>query len=142
MKNILSLISISSLLLVLAACGSKQAPTAEEIVAKARAVKTLNAYDEMSCVVYEMKGLPESPQTSIDRFISDDCVEGTGSFELKYSFSGNASGTESVYIQQSGGDYRSDLSFHPLGLSIWVKGNKNYCCPIKLDNNKNSVLDC
>lgn len=86
MKNILSLISISSLLLVLAACGSKQAPTAEEIVAKARAVKTLNAYDEMSCVVYEMKGLPESPQTSIDRFISDDCVEGTGSFELKYSF--------------------------------------------------------
>ena len=51
MKNILSLISISSLLLVLAACGSKQAPTAEEIVAKARAVKTLNAYDEMSCVV-------------------------------------------------------------------------------------------
>lgn len=82
MKNILSLISISSLLLVLAACGSKQAPTAEEIVAKARAVKTLNAYDEMSCVVYEMKGLPESPQTSIDRFISDDCVEGTGSFEL------------------------------------------------------------
>ena len=125
MKNILSLISISSLLLVLAACGSKQAPTAEEIVAKARAVKTLNAYDEMSCVVYEMKGFPESPQTSIDRFISDDCVEGTGSFELKYSFSGNASGTESVYIQQSGGDYRSDLSFHPLGLSIWVKGNKN-----------------
>ena len=125
MKNILSLISISSLLLVLAACGSKQAPTAEEIVAKARAVKTLNAYDEMSCVVYEMKGLPESPQTSIDRFISDDCVEGTGSFEFKYSFSGNASGTESVYIQQSGGDYRSDLSFHPLGLSIWVKGNKN-----------------
>lgn len=51
MKNILSLISISSLLLVLAACGSKQAPTAEEIVAKARAVKTLNAYDEMSCGV-------------------------------------------------------------------------------------------
>ena len=48
MKNILSLISISSLLLVLAACGSKQAPTAEEIVAKARAVKTLNAYDEMT----------------------------------------------------------------------------------------------
>ena len=74
MKNILSLISISSLLLVLAACGSKQAPTAEEIVAKARAVKTLNAYDEMSCVVYEMRGLPESPQTSIDRFISDDCL--------------------------------------------------------------------
>ncbi len=128
MKNILSLISISSLLLVLAACGSKQAPTAEEIVAKARAVKTLNAYDEMSCVVYEMKGFPESPQTSIDRFISDDCVEGTGSFELKYSFSGNASGTESVYIQQSGGDYRSDLSNRLEGYRLEITNDDNSTC--------------
>lgn len=23
-----------------------------------------------------------------------------------------------------------------------IKANKKYCCPIKLDNNKNSVLDC
>ena len=23
-----------------------------------------------------------------------------------------------------------------------AKTLKNYCCPIKLDNNKNSVLDC
>lgn len=22
------------------------------------------------------------------------------------------------------------------------RGDENYCCPIKLDNNKNSVLDC
>ena len=80
MKKIISLISFSSLLLVMAACGNRQAPTAEEILVKTRAVKTLNAYDEMNCVVYDMKGLPASPQTSIDRFISDDCVEGTGSF--------------------------------------------------------------
>ena len=125
MKKIISLISFSSLLLMMTACVNKQASTAEEILAKTHAVKTLNTYDEMSCVVYDMKGLPASPQTSIDRFISDDCVEGTGSFEIKYSFSGNSPEPESVYIQQSGGDYRSDLSFHPLALSIWVKGNKN-----------------
>jgi len=125
MKKIISLISFSSLLLMMAACSNKQALTVEEILVKTRAVKTLNTYDEMNCVVYDMKGVPASPQILIDRFISDDCVEGTGSFEIKYSFSGNSSEPESVYIQQSGGDYRSDLSFHPLALSIWVKGNKN-----------------
>ena len=125
MKKIISLISFSSLLLVMVACGNKHATTAEEILAKTHAVKTLNSYDEMSCVVYDMKATSASPQTLIDRFISDDCVEGTGSFEIKYSFSGESSEPESVYIQQSGGDYRSDLSFHPLALSIWVKGNKN-----------------
>lgn len=117
---------MSLLLFAMMACNStKQIASAEEIVAKTHAVKTLNTYDEMNCVVYEMKGLPESPQTSIDRFVSNDCVEGKGSFELKYAFSGNSLSPESVYIQQTGGDYRSDLSFHPLGLSIWVKGNKN-----------------
>lgn len=124
MKKIITLISIFSLLLVIVACSNGQTFIAEEIVAKARAIKTLNAFDEMNCVVYKMKGEPDSSQTSIDRFISDECVEGLGSFQIKYSFSGNASETESVYIQQNEGDYRSDLSFHPLGLSIWVKGNK------------------
>ena len=65
----------------------------------------------MNCVVYDMKGVPASSQTLIDRLISDDCVEGSGSFEIRYSFSGNTTEQESVYIQQSGGDYRSDLSF-------------------------------
>lgn len=119
------LATLSSLLLCMAACSNKQLPTSEDILTEARAVKTLNAYDEMNCVVYDMKVTPASPKSSIDRFVSDDCVEGAGSFEIRYSFSGNSSEAESVYIQQSGGDYRSDLSFHPLGLSIWVKGNKN-----------------
>lgn len=34
MKKIISLIGMSSLLLVMAACGNEQAPTAEEILAK------------------------------------------------------------------------------------------------------------
>lgn len=119
-------ICIFLLLFAMTACNIvKQVPSAKDILAKTHAVKTINAYDEMNCVVYEMKGFPESPQISIDRFINDDCVEGKGSFEFKYSFSSDSSVPESVYIQQTGGDYRSDLSFHPLGLSIWVKGNKN-----------------
>ena len=125
MKKRMILATLSSLLLCMAACSNKQLPTSEDILTEARAVKTLNAYDEMNCVVYDMKVTPASPKSSIDRFVSDDCVEGAGSFEIRYSFSGNSSEAESVYIQQSGGDYRSDLSFHPLGLSIWVKGNKN-----------------
>lgn len=125
MKNLILLITLFSSLFVTVACSNKQVPTADEIVTKSCAVKTLNTFDEMDCVVYEMKGHPTSPQTSINRFISDDCVEGNGSFELKYSFSGNSTQPESVYIQQNGGDYRSDLSFYPLALSIWVKGDKN-----------------
>ena len=46
MKKIISLISFSSLLLMMAACSNKQALTAEEILVKTRAVKTLNTYDE------------------------------------------------------------------------------------------------
>ena len=115
MKKRMILATLSSLLLCMAACSNKQLPTSEDILTEARAVKTLNAYDEMNCVVYDMKVTPASPKSSIDRFVSDDCVEGAGSFEIRYSFSGNSSEAESVYIQQSGGDYRSDLSFHPLG---------------------------
>lgn len=80
------LATLSSLLLCMAACSNKQLPTSEDILTEARAVKTLNAYDEMNCVVYDMKVTPASPKSSIDRFVSDDCVEGAGSFEIRYSF--------------------------------------------------------
>ena len=81
MKKRMILATLSSLLLCMAACSNKQLPTSEDILTEARAVKTLNAYDEMNCVVYDMKVTPASPKSSIDRFVSDDCVEGAGSFE-------------------------------------------------------------
>lgn len=58
--------------------------------------------------------------------LGDDHKEGTGSFKLKYNFTGrtNDNGREIVFFQQRWGDYRVDLSFHPLGLSLWVKGNR------------------
>ena len=86
MKKRMILATLSSLLLCMAACSNKQLPTSEDILTEARAVKTLNAYDEMNCVVYDMKVTPASPKSSIDRFVSDDCVEGAGSFEIRYSF--------------------------------------------------------
>lgn len=100
--------------------GGNSTSTPEEILSEVKAVKTLNDYDEMNCVVYDMEGYPKA---GIERFISDDCVEGKGAFELRYTFYGSMQ-TESVYLQQTGGDYRSDLSFHPMGLSIWIKGQK------------------
>ena len=75
MKKRMILATLSSLLLCMAACSNKQLPTSEDILTEARAVKTLNAYDEMNCVVYDMKVTPASPKSSIDRFVSDDCVE-------------------------------------------------------------------
>lgn len=126
MKNIRNLASHFLLCALLMSCGSNKQMLENEILSKAHAVKTMNSYDEMNCVVYEMGSYPFSNNTSIDRFIDDDCIEGTGSFELKYSFGKTDLDTaQSVFIQQTGGDYRSDLSFHPLGLSIWIKGNKD-----------------
>ena len=54
MKKRMILATLSSLLLCMADCSNKQLPTSEDILTEARAVKTLNAYDEMNCVVYDM----------------------------------------------------------------------------------------
>ena len=51
MKKRMILATLSSLLLCMAACSNKQLPTSEDILTEARAVKTLNAYDEMNCMI-------------------------------------------------------------------------------------------
>ena len=97
------------------------------VVESTKAVKTINAFDELACVAYYIGPDPaqEPTQASIDYTVDDDCKEGSGSFELAYSFSGRpmTSRSEYVYFEELQGDYRYDLSFHPLGLSLWVKGN-------------------
>ena len=97
------------------------------VVESTKAVKTINAFDELTCVAYYIGPDPaqEPTQASIDYTVDDDCKEGSGSFELAYSFSGRpmTSRSEYVYFEELQGDYRYDLSFHPLGLSLWVKGN-------------------
>ncbi len=63
----------------------------------------------------------------MDYELGDDPKEGAGSFKRCITLQGQSEdGTpEKVYFQQRWGDYRVDLSFHPLGLSIWVKGNRH-----------------
>ena len=69
----------------------------------------------------------EPTNATINYELGDDKMEGNGSFRLKYMFTGSSltAAPEKVYFEQTWGDWRFDLSFYPLGLSIWVKGNKD-----------------
>lgn len=140
-KNIfLSLLmSLLAMLLMLSSCASEihegyRAPDydlalqKQQIINNTKAVKVINAYDELGCEAYDISNPQKKAGVAgLDYVLGDDLKEGTGSFKLKYNFIGrtNDNGREIVYLQQRWGDYRVDLSFHPLGLSIWVKGNRN-----------------
>lgn len=93
-----------------------------------KAVKSINPYDELGCEIYRTSSTNPDPtaptNASIDYELGDDQKEGEGSFKLKYSFTGKSltAAPEIVYFEQTWGDYRVDLSFYPLGLSLWVKG--------------------
>lgn len=140
-KNIfLSLpLSLLAMLLMLSSCASEihegyRAPDydlalqKQQIINNTKAVKVINAYDELGCEVYDITNPQKKTRVAgLDYVLGDDHKEGTGNFKLKYNFIGrtNDNGRELVFFQQRWGDYRVDLSFHPLGLSIWVKGNRN-----------------
>lgn len=140
-KNIfLSLpLSLLAMLLMLSSCASEihegyRAPDydlalqKQQIINNTKAVKVINAYDELGCEVYDITNPQKKTGVAgLDYVLGDDHKEETGSFKLKYNFIGrtNDNGRELVFFQQRWGDYRVDLSFHPLGLSIWVKGNRN-----------------
>lgn len=140
-KNIfLSLpLSLLAMLLMLSSCASEihegyRAPDydlalqKQQIINNTKSVKVINAYDELGCEAYDITNPQKKTGVAgLDYVLGDDHKEGTGSFKLKYNFIGrtNDNGRELVFFQQRWGDYRVDLSFHPLGLSIWVKGNRN-----------------
>ncbi len=94
----------------------------QSIVNAAKATKTLDPFDEMRAFSYRTskddKGI-----ASLKYELAQSHHEGTGAFSLKYSFAGGSQ--ETVFLERTEGDWRSDLSFEPLGLSLWVKGNKN-----------------
>ena len=100
-----------------------------KILNSTKATKNINPFDELGCEIYRTgpTSAEEPTNATIDYDLGDDYKEGVGSFKLKYSFSGKpmTSNPEYVYFEETWGDYRPDLSFYPLGLSIWVKGNKN-----------------
>lgn len=140
-KNIFLSLSMSllAMLLMLSSCASEihegyRAPDydlalqKQQIINNTKAVKVINAYDELGCEAYDISNPQKKAGVAgLDYVLGDDYKEGTGSFKLKYNFIGrtNDNGRELVFFQQRWGDYRVDLSFHPLGLSIWVKGNRN-----------------
>lgn len=134
-----SVLSIMLALCVLSSCKDDQGkqgsqggdPELEkavaEVIANTKATKIINAFDELGCEIYHTGPVASDEPTnaSITYELAEMQQEGVGSFQLNYHFSGRSmtSKSEYVYFEQTWGDWRFDLSFHPLGLSIWVKGN-------------------
>jgi len=64
-----------------------------------------------------------SPEARIEHSISKiDKIEGEGCLRLEYDFAGKG-GTEYVYAKRMFANFRSDFSFFPKSLSLWVKGD-------------------
>ena len=135
MKRIISYILAGAVLICMASCdktkggsddGSGQKDKeVEELLGKVKAVKTINTFDEDACWYYTIQPGNNSPQASLTkRVITSNKVEGRGAFVMTYSFSGSTTDGNPEYVsfQQKWGDFSSDLSFCPLGLSVWIKG--------------------
>lgn len=58
------------------------------------------------------------------RYVTHGQVEGDGAFYITYGFKGGTVGTEKVFFQSRWNNFRPDLSFHPYGISMWIKGEK------------------
>lgn len=133
MKRNISLISVITIFSLLCSCAKGKAPkynaeketAIEALMSQVEAVKTINSFDEDACWYYTFGGGNNSPYASLKKqVITSNKVEGRGAFVMTYSFTGatNDMKPESVYFQQKWGDFSSDLSFCPLGISIWIKG--------------------
>lgn len=132
--NIIS-ISLLSVSLLFSSCekidheAAKTADRAEKwerqrIVDATKSFKTLDPYDEMGDFVYRNSPVQEG-KASLSYSIAGSHKVGRAAFSLKYSFTGEPQedGPETVWFEQTEGDWRSDLSLEPLGISLWVKGN-------------------
>ena len=96
---------------------------AQIVVNNTRGTKTLNAFDEMFS---PFDGVHYNKTSNLRYAVSKERRMGEGAYELTYSFKGGADPEKPEYaaFQEFCGDYRADLSFYPLGLSIWVKGSE------------------
>lgn len=101
--------------------------TNDEIIKQAKASKTLNSFDQENCNVFWLEAGSNSPDAQISKSCStNEKAEGEASFKIQYRFSGKSksAASEFVLFEEVWADYRPDLSFHPLALSLWVKGQK------------------
>lgn len=130
MKNLLLIFMYACF----SACSFNRAPAdffnsgeSNDLLKQVKATKLLNTYDEEACNVYIIEPGRNCPKAKIKKTVDRaDKIEGDGSFSLKYNFSGKPEDgeKESVLLEEVWADYRPDLSFCPLGISIWIKGEK------------------
>lgn len=123
-------------LATLSCSNSEELPKSSDvnILNQAGATKVMNTFDEESCSYYWMEaGNNSSGATITKSLVRNDKIEGMGAFKLSYNFPSKSATYTSNYvlIEELWADFRSDLSFYPLGVSLWVKGKTT---------NKNDVL--
>ena len=112
-----------------AAVKEQQEKEVSELLDAVRSSKPINTFDEMKpdTWYYTMGPSSGSPMAKLARrVITGNKVEGKGSFSFTYSFSGFAreNEKETVFFQQKWGDFRPDLGFEPLGISMWIRGHR------------------
>lgn len=101
------MVTFTGLFLVLASLLGAPSP------APAGAVKTVDTFDATD--VWDCTG------TLAPEVVDGEGVEGSGCFRFDYEIpeGGDALDWQRIFV-----NYRCDFSFHPYGLSIWVKGDR------------------
>jgi hypothetical protein len=91
----------------------------------AKDTKVIENYDFTDGRNYVMSVGENSPSAAISGQTVEDAKEGLGALAVNYTFAAKSISTEPEYVtmKEFWGNYRTDLSFHPLGLSLWIKGN-------------------
>lgn len=104
----------------------------DDVMSRLGATKYINNCDFEHNNVFKPFPMIESVGASAELIVDHEVkYQGEGSYQLKYSFTEKnvRGGAQVVAIKQNWYDmYRSDLSFHPLAISLWVnshKGNGN-----------------
>ncbi|WP_029902445.1 DUF4434 domain-containing protein [Prevotella sp. 10(H)] len=96
----------------------------EAVLQNAHDTRILTTFDGCEAIAVQ-KG-SNSPSTSISTYnVADDIKEGEAAMGISYTFTARSVSPEPefVSIEHTWDNYRPDLGFEPLGLSVWIKGN-------------------
>jgi hypothetical protein len=97
----------------------------DELLSQTAATKFLNHFD-YDCSGYIPKPV-HSSIINVDVAIDfNEKTQGAASLKCDYSFPGKSGGgnPEVFSLRKVWGNYRSDLSFFPLGISLWIKSTE------------------
>lgn len=98
----------------------------DNMIQKMGDVRVLASFDYTETNYSQLIVASNSPDAHINsNVITDDVKEGRGALAINYSFAAKSVSPEPecVSIKETWSDFRPDLSFSPLGLSLWIKGN-------------------